>query len=343
MFRSINYKHLHYFWAVARWGGITRAAERLDLTPQTLSGQIKQLETGLGVALFVAVGKRLELTEAGRLAYSYADEMFSLGAELNEALRALPDGRTQTLRVGIADSLPKSMAQRLLAPALRSVEPVRLICREGALEPLLADLALHRLDVLLSIRPVPQGLNVRSFNHRLGESAIGLFRAVASVPLPPRRAGARAAASRPEPANFPRNLHGQPWLLPGEDSPLRAHLLDWCESKRVVPRVVGEFDDTALMKAFGSAGIGVFPAPMVLREEIERHYRASLLGVADGVRQQYYAISNQRRIAHPALGAIVGAAGSWLSDGVEPLSKPPSKPPSKPASKPSSKKTKKPL
>jgi LysR family transcriptional regulator, transcriptional activator of nhaA len=330
MFRSINYKHLHYFWAVARWGGITRAAERLHLTPQTLSGQIKQLETGLGVALFATVGKRLELTEAGRLAYSYADEMFSIGAELNEVLSALPDGRTQTLRVGIADSLPKSMAQRLLTPALRLSEPVRLICREGALEPLLADLALHRLDLLLSIRPVPQGLNVRSFNHRLGESAIGLFQATgaynaSTTTKPPAKRRAEAQQLAPQHA-FPRNLHGQPWLLPGEDSPLRAHLLDWCESKRVVPRIVGEFDDTALMKAFGGAGIGLFPAPMVLRAEIERDYRATLLGVADGVRQQYYAISNQRRIAHPALGAIVGAASSWLADGTEPSSKKTKKP-----------------
>jgi LysR family transcriptional activator of nhaA len=299
MNRPINYKHLHYFWAVARWGGITRAADRLHLSPQTLSGQIKQLEEGLGVALFSAIGKRLELTEAGRLAYSYADEMFSLGAELSEVMRSLPDGRVQHFRIGIADSLPKSMAQRLIAPALTLPEPIRLICREGALEPLLADLALHRLDFVLSIRPVPQGLNVRSFNHPLGESAIGLFRS-------------RRHADAAEP--FPRAVHGQPLLLPGEDSPLRAALLAWCEAKRVVPRIVGEFDDSALMKAFGAAGIGIFPAPLALRAEIERQHDSLLLGVADGVSQQYYAISNQRRVSHPAVSAIIEAAGPLLAE-----------------------------
>lgn len=297
MSRSINYKHLHYFWAVSRWGGITRASERLHLSPQTLSGQIKQLEDSLGVALFATIGKRLELTEAGRLAYSYADEMFSLGAELGEALQSLPDGRTQQFRIGIADAFPKSMAQRLLAPALTLSDPMRLICREGALEPLLADLALHRLDFVLSIRPVPQGLNVRSFGHALGKSAIGLF-----------RSRHHAVSDAP----FPQALHGQPLLLPSEDSPLREALLAWCESKRVVPRIVGEFDDSALMKAFGAAGSGLFPAPLALRDEIERHYDSSLLGVADGVSQRYYAISNERRVSHPAVSAIVGAAGVLL-------------------------------
>jgi LysR family transcriptional activator of nhaA len=308
MNRPINYKHLHYFWAVARWGGITRAAERLHLSPQTLSGQIKQLEEGIGVALFATMGKRLELTEAGRLAYSYADEMFSLGAELGEVLLSLPDGRAQHFRVGIADSLPKSMAQRLLAPALTLSEPMRLICREGALEPLLADLALHRLDFVLSIRPVPQGLNVRSFNHALGESAMGLFRSRRHVD-----------AAMP----FPQGIHGQPLLLPGEDSPLRTALLAWCEAKRVVPRIVGEFDDSALMKAFGAAGTGIFPAPLALRAEIERQYDSVLLGIADGVSQHYYAISNERRVSHPAVSAIIDAAVPLLAETIQQSSKKP--------------------
>ncbi len=191
------------------------------------------------------------------------------------------------------------MAQRLLAPVLGLTEPVRLICREGALEPLLADLALHRLDFVLSIRPVPQGLNVRSFNHRLGESAIGLFQSRRHVDAD---------------APFPRTIHGRPLLLPGEDSPLRVALLEWCESKRVVPRIVGEFDDSALMKAFGAAGAGIFPAPLALRAEIERHYDSVLLGEADGVSQQYYAISNQRRVSHSAVSAIIAAAGPLLAE-----------------------------
>lgn len=298
--RPLNYKHLHYFWAVARWGGVSRAAERLYLTPQTLSGQIKLLEESVGVALFRQVGKRLELTEAGRLAYSYADEMFSLGAELGEALKGLPGGRVTAFRVGVADAVPKTLAQRLLAPALALDEPVRLVCREGALQPLLADLALHRLDLVLSIRPVPTGLNVRSYNHRLGESAVALYRA-------------RALRERQVP--FPRSLHGQPLLLPGEDSPLRSRLLEWFEARRVVPRVVGEFDDTALMKAFGAAGAGVFPAPLAARREIARAYGGVLLGVADGVSEEYFALSNERRVSHPAVRAIIEAAPATLAAG----------------------------
>lgn len=297
MSRALNYRHLHYFWAVARWDGITRAAERLHLTPQTLSGQVKLLEESLGVALFRTVGKRMELTDAGRLAYSYADEMFSLGAELSDVLRQLPAGPLRMLRVGIADAVPKSLAQRLIAPALRLDEPVRLQCREGALEPLLADLAVHRLDLVLANRPVPTGLNLRSYRHDLGASQVGLFRA--------RGSGPRTA--------FPACLHGQPWLLPGEDSPLRAQLLAWCDARRVVPRVVGEFDDTALMKAFGRAGAGIYPAPLALADEIRDAYGGTLLGVADGVSERYHAIGNERRVTHPAVRAILDCAPGLLA------------------------------
>lgn len=230
--------------------------------------------------------------------------MFSLGAELGDALNKLPDGRTHAFRVGIEDAMPKSLAQRLLAPALTLTEPVRLVCREGSLESLLGELALHRLDFVLSLRPVPQGLNVRSYNHRLGESTIGVYRT--------QNEGARPLA-------FPEGLHGQPWLLPGRDSPMRAALLAWCERQRVVPYVVGEFDDTALMKAFGSAGAGIFPAPVAAREEIRRAYGGVLLGVAEGVIEEYYAISNERRVSHPAVRTIIEAAPATL---VNPLAKP---------------------
>lgn len=297
MQRSINYKHLHYFWAVTRAGGITRAAEKLHLTPQTLSGQIKQLERSMGVALFQAVGKRLELTEAGRVAYSYADEMFSLAAELGDALQAFPPGRTQTFRVGIADAVPKSLAYCLIAPVSSAPEAPRLICREGVLENLLADLALHRLDFVLSTRPVPPGLNLRTYNHRLGESVIGMF-APRALELPH--------------AGFPRCLHGQPLLLPGGDSPVRAQLLAWCEKRRIVPRVVGEFDDPALMKAFARGGCGLFPAPMAIRAEIEDSYASCLLGELEGVSETYYAISTERRVSHPGVRTVIDAAAGTL-------------------------------
>lgn len=297
MRRSLNYKHLHYFWAVVRAGGITRAAEKLHLTPQTLSGQIKQLEESIGIALFSPVGKRLELTESGRVAYSYAEEMFSLAAEMSEALKALPAGHAQNFRVGVADAVPKSLAQRLLAPAQKQADPVRLICREGKLENLLADLALHRLDCVLSIRPVPPGLNLRSWNHTLGGSPIGLFA--------PRALKLSRKA-------FPRCLHGQPLLVPGDDSPVRAQLMDWFEAQRLVPRVVAEFDDTALMKTFGRAGAGVFPAPIAIADEILHAYDSVLLGRAGDIDESYYAISTERRVSHPSVRAIIDAASSAL-------------------------------
>lgn len=300
MRQPYNYKHLHYFWAVARAGGVSNAAQKLHLTPQTLSGQLKQLEAALGVALFRPVGKRLELTEAGRVAYSYADEMFALGAELGDAMRNLPRERMQPLRVGIADAMPKSLAQRLLASTLNRDPPQRLLCREGLLESLLGELALHRLDVVLSTRGLPPSISVRAYSHRLGESPVALF-APRSLSLPRQP--------------FPRCLHGQPLLLPGEDSPLRAGLLDWCEQHRLVPRVVAEFDDSALMKTFGRAGAGVFPAPRVISDEVEQVYASRALGPVEGLSETYYAISTERRVAHPAVRGILDAAAALFAAG----------------------------
>ena len=296
MQRTVNYKHLHYFWAVARAGGLSAAAARLHLTPQTLSGQIKQLEHAMGTALFQIEGKRLELTEAGRLAYSYADEMFSLAAEMGVALGNVKAGRRAVLKIGVADLVPKSLAQRLIAPAL-GAGGSRLQCREGRLDAMLADLALHRLDFVLSVRPVPSGLSVRSFTHRLGQSAIGMFA--------PRAMKLRRGA-------FPGCLKGCPLLLPGAESPLHSDLLQWYEDIRVVPDVVAEFDDSALMKAFGRAGAGVFPAPMAVRAEVEVSCDAVLLGPAGDIHETYYALSNQRRVTHPGLVSVLEGASALL-------------------------------
>lgn len=287
-----NFRHLHHFWAVARAGGVASAASRLHLTPQTLSGQIKQLEEALGVALFRPAGKRLQLTEAGRVAFSYAEEIFALGAELGDALRALPAAGVRPLRVGIGDALPKSLVHRLLAPLLALPEPPRLICREAPLESLLADLGVHRLDVLLTSRSLPPA-RVRVFAHRLGDSAVGLFapRGLALPELP-----------------FPRCLHAQPLLLPGTDSPLHDALLSWLERARVVPRVVGEFDDSALVKTFARAGAGVFAAPLVIADEVQRLQEARLLGALDGLQESYFALSTERRVSHPAVRALIEAA-----------------------------------
>ncbi|MGD2055565.1 MAG: transcriptional activator NhaR [Gammaproteobacteria bacterium] len=294
----INYKHLHYFWVVAKQGGIARAGERLHLTPQTISGQISQLEDSIGEALFTKAGRNLELTETGRLVLSYADEIFSLGGELEEALRNLPQDRRMRFKVGIADVVPKTIAYRLLAPALSMSDPVRVICRENNLASLLAELALHRVDMVIADGPIPPGINVRGFNHVLGDCGIS-FLAVPHLARPLRK-------------DFPRSLNGAPLLIPSETNLVQAKLLDWLDSLRIYPHIVGEFDDSALMKVFGQAGTGIFIVPTPIATEVSKHYGVQILGSTEDVREQYYAISAERRISHPAVSAITETAREWL-------------------------------
>jgi LysR family transcriptional activator of nhaA len=294
----LNYRHLHYFWTVAKAGGITRASERLHLTPQTLSGQLSQFEQQLGTPLFRRVGRRMELTESGRLALSYADEIFQVGAELEEMLRGGPEERLFPFRVGIADVVPKSIAYRLLAPALRLAEPVRLVCREDRLDRLLAELAIHRLDMVLADRPIPANMDVKGYSHPLGQCGIAFLAAPA---LAAKLNGV-----------FPDNLDGAPLLIPGEDSALRLPLLRWLERRNIQPRIVGEFDDSALMKAFGQAGSGVFPAPIASVIEIEGQYATPSLGQTDDIQERFFAISVERRLTHPAVVAVSEGARQGL-------------------------------
>jgi LysR family transcriptional activator of nhaA len=295
----INYKHLHYFWVVAKQGGIARAGERLHLTPQTISGQISLLEDSIGEALFSKAGRNLELTETGRLVLNYADEIFSLGGELEEALRNLPPDRRMIFKVGIADVVPKTIAYRLLAPALSISDPVRIICRENNLASLLAELALHRVDMVIADGPIPSGINVRGFSHILGECGIS-FLAVPHLARPRRK-------------EFPRSLNGAPLLMPSETNLVQARLLDWLDSLRIYPRIVGEFDDSALMKVFGQAGTGIFIIPTPIAAEVAKQYGVRVIGSTEDVREQYYAISVERRISHPAVSAITETAREWLS------------------------------
>jgi LysR family transcriptional activator of nhaA len=295
----INYKHLHYFWVVAKQGGIARAGERLHLTPQTISGQISLLEDSIGEALFSKAGRNLELTETGRLVLSYADEIFSLGGELEEALRNLPPDRPMIFKVGIADVVPKTIAYRLLAPALSMSDPVRIICRENNLASLLAELALHRVDMVIADGPIPPGINVRGFNHVLGECGIS-FLAVPHLAKPLRK-------------NFPHSLNRAPLLIPSETNLVQPKLLDWLDSLRIYPRIVGEFDDSALMKVFGQAGAGIFIIPTPIATEVAKQYGARIIGSTEDVREQYYAISVERRISHPAVSAITETAREWLN------------------------------
>jgi len=294
----INYKHLHYFWVVAKEGGIARASERLHLTPQTISGQISLLEENLGEDLFTRVGRNLEITETGRLVLSYANEIFSLGGEIEEMLRNLPGGRPLIFKVGVADVVPKSIAYRLLAPALQLTTPVRIVCREGAIDSLLTELAVHRIDLVIADGPIPSDVNVRGFNHQLGDCGITFF----ATPQLAHKIG----------NNFPHSLSGAPLLLPGEMTVVRSRLMQWFDGLHIHPRIVGEFDDSALMKAFGQTGAGVFIAPTPISPEVEKQYGVVRIGQTDDVREQFFAISVERKISHIAVAAITETAREWL-------------------------------
>ena len=294
----INYKHLHYFWAVAREGGVARASERLHLTPQTISGQLSLLEEHLGVDLFSRVGRNLELTDSGRLVLSYADEIFSLGGELEEVIHQLPDGRPQLFRVGVVDVVPKSIAHRVLQPALQMPEPVRMVCREASLDMLLAELAVHRLDLVLADRTIPPTISTRGFSHKLGECAVSFF---ATEKLKKKLKG-----------DFPRCLDGAAILLPSSGTQLRSGIDKWLDKHRIHPRMVAEFDDSALMKVFGQEGAGIFIAPAVIEAEVEWQYQVMAIGRVDEVKEHFYAISVERRVNHPVASTVVEAARESL-------------------------------
>jgi len=290
----LNYKHLYYFRTVAKAGALNRAAEKLHLTPQTLSGQISTFEERLGVTLFRRSGRRLELTDAGRTALVYADDIFQVGAELEDALQNRLAPRAHPFRVGIADVVPKAIAYQLLAPALALAEPVKLVCREDRLEQLAAELSIHRLDMVLADRPLPATMDIKGYSHPLGECGIAFV-------------AARSIGNVLEPA-FPANLHGMPLLIPGEDSALRVPLLRWLERKGIQPTIVGEFDDSALMSAFGQAGAGVFPVPLTTVQDVMRQYDVIELGRTHEIRERFFAISVERRLSHPAVLAVSEAA-----------------------------------
>ncbi|MCF8151724.1 MAG: transcriptional activator NhaR [Burkholderiaceae bacterium] len=291
---SLNYKHLRYFWMIAKTGGVARAAEQLHLTPQSISGQIKQFEATLGVELFRRAGRNLELTDAGRRILSYAEEIFTIGDELLDVLHDQKAKKTIPFKVGIADSVSKLVAYRLVEPALKLAEPVRLICREGRLASLLAELAVHRLDMIIADRPMPVHLNVRGYSHLLGESGLTVF--------------AASQLAKELSGSFPALLDDAPFLLPGEDVAIRPALLQWLEASELRPRIVGEFDDSALMKSFGQAGAGVFVAPTAIAEHICNQYQVAKLGRIDAVVEQLFAITTERRLTHPAIVAISQAA-----------------------------------
>ncbi|MCW5594683.1 MAG: transcriptional activator NhaR [Rhodocyclaceae bacterium] len=294
----MNLRHLRNFWTVARMGGVARAAERLNLTPQTVSGQLRQLEEELGEALFRPAGRGLELTEAGRMALSYADEILQLGDEMKSHLASRQRQPVPILRVGITDVVPKTIAYRLLAPVGNLPEPVRLVCREGSIEELLGELALHRLDMVVADRPMPPALLIKGHSHKLGESGLAFFVAETSSP-----------ATR----DFPDCLDDAPLLVPGVSTVVRRDLDRWLNEHRITPRIMGEFDDSALMKAFGRAGAGYFPGPALLGGEICAQYKVRCVGQTDEIREGFWAITAERRINHPAIKNVVESAHTLFS------------------------------
>ena len=290
----LNYHHLLYFWVVAREGGLVPAGKVLHLSHPTLSAQVHALEGRLGEKLFTKVGRRLVLSETGRVVFRYADEIFTLGREMVDTVKGRSTGQPLRLDVGIVDVVPKLVARRLLQPALSLAEPVRIVCSEGSYETLLADLALHTLDLVISDAPVPPGSSVRAFSHALGETGISFF-------------GAKSLAQAYK-RSFPRSLDGAPMLLPLEHLPLRRALNQWFDRHDIKPRVVAEFEDSALLKEFGAGGVGIFASPSVIEKDIIGQYDVGLLGRAEGIRERFYAISAERRMKHPAVVAISDAA-----------------------------------
>jgi LysR family transcriptional activator of nhaA len=295
---SLNYKHLHYFWVVAKSGSIVKACEQLHLTPQTISGQLSLFEDVIGEKLFNRNGRRLVLTDRGQVVLSYAEEIFSRGQELQDMLSQKKPGRQLQFRVGVSDAVPKIVAYRLIEPAIRSQESLRIVCREGKATSLLGELAVHRLDIVIANNPMPLSIDVRAFNHLLGECGVTFF---AKPELASRHKG-----------EFPARLNNAPILIPSDDIALRPKLMRWFEDHHIKPNIVGEFDDSALMKAFGQAGVGVFVAPSSIAEQLEQECGVVRIGSTNEIIEKFYAISVERKLSHPAVLAISEAARQEL-------------------------------
>ncbi|HEY6640841.1 transcriptional activator NhaR [Povalibacter sp.] len=297
--RRLNYQHLLYFWSVVRTGSLTRACEELALSAPTISSQLRTLEARLGEKLLTKSGRTLVPTEVGRMVYSYADEIFSLGQDLMEALEHRPSARPLRLMVGIDDVVPKEIAYRILEPVMQLKQPVRMVCREGTLERLMAQLAIHELDVVLSDAPVTPSLNIRAYSHPLGSSGACWM--------------ATQALARTLRRGFPKSLDGVPVLLPTDDTAIRRSLDQWFERQHVRPLVIAEFEDYAMLCEFARAGHGFAPVPRVLEEHFRRQYGLVRIGMAQNVKAEFYAISVERKIKHPAVVAMTGSARAMFA------------------------------
>ena len=296
----LNYHHLLYFWTVATEGGIAAASRKLAVGRPAISMQIKLLEQFIQAPLFTRRGKHLRLTETGEMVLRYAEDIFRTGRELVDAVRGRPSGRPQRFRVGIADVMAKLVAFQLLLPALDADQDTVLECREDEPNRLFAELAVHELDLVLSDIPVAPGLDVRAYNHVMGESTTTLF--------------ATPALVRKLKSKFPGSLDGAPFLMPSKAAAIRHSLEQWLQQEDLRPNIIGEFEDGALMKVFGQAGRGVFPAPTVVKDQICKNYNVRPLGELVEVRERFYAISPERKIRHPGVARIVENAKSDIFD-----------------------------
>jgi LysR family transcriptional regulator, transcriptional activator of nhaA len=296
----LNYRHLHYFWRVARLGGVGIAARELHLTPQTLSGQIRMLEGELGKSLFRKSGRQLELTDDGRTALRFADAIFSLGGELEDRFKgARASGDRIEFRVGVTEAVPKSLAYRLIEPATRLGDSVRIQNFSGKPLSLLGDLAAHRIDLVVADAPMPPSMGFKVFNHRLGQSGVSFF--------------AARGLQRRFRRRFPGVLEDMPLLVPGPDTAVAMRLRRWLDARNLRPNITGAFDDSALMKAFGQGGQGAFVAPTAIEADVEKRYEVRCIGRTEEVFEEFFAISVERRIRHPCVALISGAARASLS------------------------------
>jgi len=290
----LNYHHLRYFWAVAREGGLRQAAEKLHVSQPSISAQIGELEASLGEKLFRRQGRGNVLTDAGQLALRYADEIFTLGRELTNAVKQRPSAQALRLYVGVADALPKLVTNEILKPVFAMPQVVHVICREGKIEDLLAQLAAHRLDIVLADEPASSSHGIRAFNHKLGESTVTFC-----------AAGALAARLK---KGFPRSLQGAPALLPAETTSLRRSLEKWFQETGVRPQIVADFEDAALMKVVATEGKGFIALPTIVAREAAERYHLKAIGTTDRCRDEFYAITAERRITHPAVVVITESA-----------------------------------
>jgi len=290
----LNYHHLLYFWTVAREGSVSAACEQLNLAQPTISAQLRMLEKSLGVELFDRSRRRMELTETGRVVYRFADDIFTLGRDLIDTVQGRPSGRPLRLQVGIADVVPKLVAYRILTPALVNPESVEIICSEGKPDQLLAQLSIHELDVVISDAPIGSIVSIRGFNHLLGECGVTVFAAPKMAQKYRRR--------------FPQSVAGAPWLVPTSGTVLRRALDHWFSAQEINPWIAGQFEDSALKKIFGQQGMGLFVGPTVIEREICEQYKVRVVGRIDEIREQFYAISMERKIRHPGVLALTESA-----------------------------------